>query len=184
MAKLVELDRRERRSNRQAMMMTTRNTAISAAVLALALVAGSAAAQKPGAAAPSGDSVDRLLSRSVTSSTASPPVVNDGEAYHRAEDAQQDPAELRTTRALNDETVSRSQLADNQDRADQAAYEAERAKYEKVVAQATQERLAYEQDVRQSEVAQRQWQEARDRWEADVRACEAGDRSRCAAPRR
>ena len=165
-------------------MMTTRNTALGAAVLVLALIAGSAAAQKPGAATPPGDSADRLLSQSVAPSTASPPVVNDGEAYHRADDAQQDPVELRTTQALNDETVSRSQLADNQDRADQAAYEAERAKYEETVAQATQERLAYEEGVRQSEAAQRQWQEARDRWEADVRACEAGDRSRCAAPRR
>lgn len=142
-----------------------RYMAVCAAALTVAFAAGAAEAQKPGA------------------STAMPPAVNDGEAYHRADDSQQDPAELRTTQALNDEIVSRNQLADNQDRADQAAYEAERAKYEDTVARATEAQLTYEEDVRRHEAEQRRWQAERDRWEADVRACEGGDRSRCAAPR-
>jgi flagellar biosynthesis GTPase FlhF len=95
--------------------------------------------------------------------------------HHRADDAEQDPAEVRTTQALNDEIAARNALAANQERADREAFEADRAKHEAVVAQAIADRLAYEESVREAEAAQR-------RWEADVRACEAGDRTRCAGP--
>ena len=159
-----------------------------AAVLSMALAAGAAEAQKPGAQARSGDQADALLSQAATTQTQ--PVVNDGEAYHRADDSEQDPAEVRTTQALNDEIASRNQLAENQERADQAAFEAERAKYEDSVTQSTQAQLAYEDDVRRSNAAQAEWQAEQDRWaaerarwEADVRACRAGDRTRCAPPR-
>jgi len=169
------------------MMNTTRTLTAIAAVLSMAL-AGTAQAQKSGAQAQTGDQADALLSQAVRTET--PPPVNDGEAYHRADDAEQDPAELRTTQALNDEIASRNQLAENQERADQAAFEAERAKYEATVTQSTQAQLAYEEDVRRSSAAQTQWQAdqerwaaERARWEADVRACNAGDRTRCAAPR-
>ncbi len=156
--------------------MITIRTGAFVAMLALAMASGVAAQdQKPGAQAGSGDRADQLLN--------APAPVTDGEAYHRADDTEQDPAEVRTTQALNDEIASRNDLAANQERADQAAFEAERAKHEAVVAQATADRLAYEESVRQSAEAQRRWEADRARWEADVRACEAGDRTRCAAPR-
>ncbi len=157
-----------------------------AAALAFALAAGAAHAQKPPAPTRPADQADQLLSPAEP--TTSPPV-NDGEAYRRAGDAEQDPAELRTTQALNDEIASRNQLAVNQERADQAEFEVERAKHEEVVAAATQAQLAYEEDMRRSAAAQSEWQAEqarwqaeRARWEADVRACEAGDRRRCGPP--
>ncbi|MGV3578760.1 hypothetical protein [Brevundimonas sp.] len=145
-----------------------------AACIAVVAIAGVAQAQS---ANPPADRADALLNVAVAPQT--PPPVNDGEAYHRAEDSEQDPAELRTTQALNDEIASRNQLAQNQEDAD-------RAKYEETVSASNETRLAYEEDVRRSQAArsdweaeQARWQAERARWEADVRACEAGDRSRC-----
>jgi hypothetical protein len=161
--------------------MTTIRMGTAAAVMTLVLAAGVAGAGTPGQQARASDQVEALLNRPATPA-ATPQAVNDGEAHHRADDAEQDPAELRMTRALNDEIVQRNQLAENQERADQAAFQAERARYELGVAEATQARLAYEEALRQAEAAQRRWEADRARWEADVRACEAGDRTRCAAP--
>lgn len=163
------------------MMIRTRTLAACAAALTFALAAGAAQAQKPAAQTRQADQADRLLTQAVP--TQAPAPVNDGEAYHRADDSEQTPEELRMTRALNDEIASRNQLAENQERADQATFEAERAKYEETVAAATRAQLAYEEDVRRAEAAQRQWEADRARWEADVRACQAGDRMRCAPPR-
>lgn len=172
--------------------------AIKPATLALAallMTAGASYAQKtdPRAsqtqAAPLADPVDQLLRQPDATPVATVPT-NDGEAYRRADDAQQDPAEVRTTQALNDEIAAQNQLADNQDRADQEAFELERARYQATVDQATRDRLAYEEAVRQSDAAQRQWEidrdaaeRARGQYAADVLACRAGDRRRCAAPK-
>lgn len=134
------------------------------------------------------DRADQLLNAEpgpTSGATPAPaaPVVNDGEAYHRADDSRQDPEELRTTQALNDEIASRNQLAENQERADQAAFEAERARHEEAVAAATAAQLAYEGALRQAEAEQRRYEADRARWEGDVRACNAGDRTRCAPAR-
>lgn len=162
------------------MMIRTRALTACAAAFAFALAAGGAGAQEPAAQTRPADQADQLLTRAVPTGTAAS--VNDGEAYHRADDSEQTPEELRMTRALNDEIASRNQLAENQERADREAFEAERARYEETVTAATRARLAYEEDVRRAEAAQRQWEADRARWEADVRACQAGDRSRCAPP--
>ncbi len=148
--------------------MKTFGTAL--AILALAGAAAPATAQ---------DRADQLLNTTAPQ-TAKANAVNDGETYHRADDAEQDPAELRLTQALNDEIASRNALAENQERADRLAFEAERARHEEIVAQAMRDRLAYEENLRKAEAARRQWEADRARWEADVRACQAGDRSRCA----
>ncbi len=158
-------------------MSRTLTLTAGAAFLALLLTAGAASArsgQVQSGQAPSGDRADALLTPA-----PAPAPLNDGEAYHRADDAQQDPEELRITRALNDEIASRNQLAENQERAD-------RAGYEETVAAATQAQLAYEEEARRSQAAQSdweaeqaRWQAERARWEADVRACSAGDRTRC-----
>ncbi|CAL1689943.1 hypothetical protein MMB232_00063 [Brevundimonas subvibrioides] len=177
----------------------TVTTPVTLALAALLMTAGTGHAQKshPRATqAPvqaqngsTSDPVDRLLSPTDAATTAVP-AVNDGEAYHRADDAQQDPAELRTTRALNDEIASRNQLAENQERADREAYDLERARYQATVDQATRDRLAYEEAARQAEAARRQWEQDRDaaerargQYAADLLACRAGDRSRCGSPK-
>lgn len=146
-------------------------TGLAGSVLALVLTAGATHAQTP---ARQSDPVAALLAP-----VPPAPVVNDGEAWHRAPDEQQDPAELRTTRALNDEILQRNLLAENQERADQAAFAAERARYEAEATRAREAQLAYEAALREAEAEQQRWAAERARWEADVRACEAGDRSRC-----
>lgn len=145
-----------------------------AAILVVGAMAGAVEAQT---VRPAPDRADALLNAAEDART--PATVNPGEAYRRAPDSEQDPAEVRTTQALNAEILSRNQLAENQEQAD-------RAKHEEAVAASTQARLAYEEDVRRSQAAQAEWeaeqarwQAERARWEADVRACEAGDRTRC-----
>jgi len=168
-------------------MEATMTNPLKAATLALAtllLSTTTGLAQTAASSAARTDPVEQLLQPAASDRAA--PVANDGEAYHRADDAEQDPAEVRTTQALNAEIAARNQLAENQERADQEAYELERARYQATVDQATRARLAYEEEVRQVEAARRQWEVDRDNAEraraqyaADVLACRAGDRSRC-----
>lgn len=166
--------------------MMIRIRTLATGVAALTLAAGAAGAQTPTAGTRQADRADQLLSaaQAPAAPASAPAPVNDGEAYHRADDSEQTPEELRTTRALNDEIASRNQLAENQEQADRARHEAE-------VAAATQARLAYEEAVRRADAAQSEWdaqqarwQAERARWEADVRACGAGDRTRCSTPAR
>lgn len=144
-----------------------------AAALAFALEAGAAQAQKPPVETRPADQADQLLSQART--TESPPPVNDGEAYHRADDSEQTPEELRTTRALNDEVASRNQLAENQERADQEAYELERARHQVIVDQATRDRLAYEAAAREADEARRRWEVEQARRAADGPVAGGGD---------
>ncbi|WP_157072342.1 cell wall hydrolase [Brevundimonas bacteroides] len=139
---------------------------LTAALVGLTLAFGTAAQAQ--------DRVDQLL-------PAEKPAP--GEVDRQASDAEQDPAEVRTTQALNAEITARNDLAESQERADQAAFEAERARWEQQQALNNQARLDWEASVRASEEARQRWEADRARWEADVRACEAGDLSRCAAPK-
>lgn len=126
------------------------------------------------------DSVDRLLQAPTATPLAAGAPVNDGEADIQATDDQQDPEELRVTRALNAEITARNELAAAQERSDQATFEAERARHEAEAAEFLRQRLVWEEGVRQADEAQRRWEADRARWEADTHACQAGDRSRCA----
>ena len=167
--------------------MMIRIRTLATGLAALTLAAGAAGAQTPTAGTRQADRADQLLSAVQAPAAAPAPApapLNDGEAYHRADDSEQTPEELRTTRALNDEIASRNQLAENQEQAD-------RAKHEAAVTAATQAQLAYEEDLRRAaaaqtawEAEQARWQAERARWEADVRACNAGDRTRCSTPAR
>lgn len=156
MAKLLRLESRAGSREENEMMFRTRTRAAWAAALAFALAAGAAQAQKPSAQTRPPDQADRLLTEAVP--TQAPPPVNDGEAYHRADDSEQTPEELRMTQALNDEIASRNQLAENQERADREAYELERARYQVMVDQATRDRLAYEAAAREADDARRRWE--------------------------
>jgi len=104
-----------------------------------------------------------------------------GESYHRAPDAAQDPAEVRVTRALNDEIAARDALAENQERADREAADAAQASYEREVAAADANRARYEEDLRAAEEARRRYDLEIADWRATVEACRRGDRARCAA---
>lgn len=104
-----------------------------------------------------------------------------GEAYHRAPDAAQDPAEVKVTSALNAEITAQNDLAQSQEDADRRAFEAAQAQYQADVAQAEIERARFEADVRASEEARLAYEAGLADWRATVAACEAGDRVRCAA---
>lgn len=148
-------------------------------VAAWLLTGGSGYAQETAPSVRPADPVNALLGLPASDAPAVTPKINDGEAYHRADDAAQDPAELRTTRILNDEIASRNQLAEDQERADQAAYELERASHQAAVDQATRDQLAYEESMRQWEADRQRAERERGRYAADLLACRAGDRARC-----
>jgi hypothetical protein len=88
-----------------------------------------------------------------------------GEAYHRAPDIEQNPEEVRRTQALNAEIAAQNELAASEEAANQAAYEAEQARYADSMAAAEAERLNYEADM--------------DAWRAQASACERGNRAAC-----
>lgn len=144
--------------------------------LAVALIAPTALAQNaankpvPAHAAPS-DPVAELLRRQ-------------GERYHHAPDSAQDPDELRRTQALNAEIVAQNDLAENEDRANAAAYAREQARYQAELEAAEAERLRHESDLRTAIRAQADYERQMAEWQATVAACERGDRARCNAGRR
>lgn len=104
-----------------------------------------------------------------------------GESYHRAPDAAQDPAEVRITRALNDEIAARDALAENQERADREAADAAQARYNTEMAAAEADRARYDQSLRAAEEARRRYELELADWRATIDACRRGDRVRCAA---
>ena len=153
-------------------------TAAFAVVLSL-LMAAPTLAQTPTPAKPapaaSSDPVGDLMRRQ-------------GERYHRAPDSAQNPDELRRTQALNDEIVAQNDLAENEDRTNQAAYAEAQRRYQAEVAQSdAQARAAREQheaDLRAAAEAQARYDGEMADWRATVAACERGDRARCNAGRR
>ncbi|WEK57414.1 MAG: cell wall hydrolase [Candidatus Brevundimonas phytovorans] len=106
-----------------------------------------------------------------------------GERYHRAPDAAQDPDELRQTQALNDEIVAQNDLAENEDRAAAAAHAKAQAQYQSELETAEAERLLYEADLRAAAEAKALYERQMADWQATVAACERGDRARCEAGR-
>lgn len=110
-----------------------------------------------------------------------------GEAYHRAPDSQQDPAELAATASLNAEIAARNDRAEAEERANSAEYEAAMAKYQAAatahqaqVSAAATAQANYEADLRAAAAAQAQYERDQADWRRRVAACEAGVRSACA----
>lgn len=102
-----------------------------------------------------------------------------GEAYHRAPDEKQDPQEQRVTNALNAEILDQNDLAEMEDRANQAEHAKAEADYQAELARVAEERarIAREAAANEAAYADRMAQYERDR--ADWQACVAGDRTRC-----
>lgn len=107
-----------------------------------------------------------------------------GERYHRAPDSAQDPDELRQTQALNAEIVAQNDLAENEDRANAAAYSEAQARYQAEMEAAEADRQRYETEAGAIGEAQARYERAMADWRATVAACERGDRARCEAGRR
>lgn len=104
-----------------------------------------------------------------------------GESYHRAPDSEQDPEEVRITRALNDEIAARDALVDNQERADREAADAAQARYDREMAAADADRARYDESLRAADEARRRYELELADWHATMDACRRGDRARCAA---
>ena len=100
-----------------------------------------------------------------------------GEAYSRAEDSEQDPAELERTRLLNAEIAARNLAAEEREAADNAAYAAaleasalaEEA-YRRDVAAAETARANHQAAVSAADAARMAWEADRAAWLADCRA--------------
>lgn len=90
-----------------------------------------------------------------------------------------DTEEQALTRILNAEIVAQNALAENQERADRAAYEAAAARHTEALARAEAARLAYEAERRAAEDAQARYDRDHAQWQARLRACQAGDRRAC-----
>ena len=162
------------------MITATRSHRIALLAVALSLLTGPVAAQT------------QTPAPTAAQSAASDPVADllrrQGERYHRAPDSAQNPDELRRTQALNDEIVAQNDLAENEDRTNQAAYAEAQRRYQAEVAQSdAQARAAREQheaDLRAAAEAQARYDGEMADWRATVAACERGDRARCNAGRR
>jgi len=110
-----------------------------------------------------------------------------GERYHRAPDTAQDPDELRQTQALNAEIVAQNDLAESEDRANQAAQtEAQRrwqAEVDQAQAEARIARERHEADLRAADEAKARYDRDMADWRATAAACQRGDTARCYAGR-
>ncbi len=158
--------------------MTHRLLRLTLTALAVALAAPVALAQTS----------DKAAKPPVSAQTAPADPVADllrrqGERYHRAPDSAQNPDELRQTQALNAEIVAQNDLAENEDRANAAAYAREQARYQAELEAAEAERLRHEADLRAAAEAQALYQRQMADWQATVAACGRGDRVRCNAGR-
>ena len=106
-----------------------------------------------------------------------------GERYHRAPDSTQDPDELRQTQALNAEIVAQNDLAENEDRANQAAHAEAQRRWQSEMDRVRAAREQYEADLRVADEAKARYDRDMADWRATVAACERGDRARCNAGR-
>ncbi len=105
-----------------------------------------------------------------------------GESYHRAPDAEQNPAEVAATVQLNAEVAARNAAAAQTEAEAQAAWESEDAKWRAEAAAAETARAQWEADVAAAEAAQAQYERERAAWEAAVARCRASGRRCVTAP--
>ncbi|WP_374516655.1 cell wall hydrolase [Brevundimonas sp.] len=101
-----------------------------------------------------------------------------GETYHRAPDAEQNPAEVEATARLNAEIAERNETAARTETEAQAAWEADQAKWRAESAAAETARAQWEADAAAAEAARAQYERDRAAWEAEMARCQASGR-RC-----
>ncbi|WP_295226937.1 hypothetical protein [uncultured Brevundimonas sp.] len=153
-------------------------TAVAAALLAAALTAPVAAqtTTAPATADPYRD--QRALPDPADPASRDALLKARGEAYHRANDAQQTEEELRTTRALNDEIAAQNALADKTDAANRLDYDAALARHQIEVSQAEEQARAAAETAR---LAQEKYDRDYAAWQEQVRLCRTGFRPACTA---
>ena len=96
--------------------------------------------------------------------------------------ARQDPAEVRTTQALNAEVVAQNDLATRQEQTDRDDYVAAQAQADaQVQSTVSTDRARYEADLAAHAEAQARYEAAMTDWRATTEACRRGDTRRCRA---
>jgi hypothetical protein len=101
-----------------------------------------------------------------------------GEAYSRAPDSEQNPAEVAATAQLNAQIVAQNEAAELMEhRGAMAGAEAETT----VTAEAAEAARRYEADTAAYEAAQAEYMRARQVWEGLVQACVDSGRRNCTA---
>lgn len=102
-----------------------------------------------------------------------------GEAYSRAPDSEQNPAEVSATAQLNTQVAAQNEAAELMERRSaEAGAEAETA----VTAEAAEASRRYEADTAAYEAAQAEYMRARETWEGLIQACVASGRRDCTPP--
>lgn len=99
-----------------------------------------------------------------------------GEAYNRAPDAEQDPAEVAATARLNAEIAARNSAADEAEAEATASFEQRNAEWRAETARLETERAQWEANVAAARAAQAQWERDRAAWEAEIEACRRAGR--------
>lgn len=102
-----------------------------------------------------------------------------GEEYHRAPDAEQNPAEVQETQALNAEVAAENQAAAELEAAQEAGYARALAGNQADVAETQALNARYEAELAAANAAKAEYDRAYAVWEGLVRACEASGRTDC-----
>lgn len=106
-----------------------------------------------------------------------------GEAYHRAPDSRQNPAEVAETRRLNAEVAARNTAAAEQEETERSTFLEAQVRHMSETEMSDEERARHEAAMQLSVEARARHEQEMADWRATVRACEMGDRVRCAAGR-
>jgi len=104
-----------------------------------------------------------------------------GETYHRAPDAEQDPAEVAATARLNAGIAERNAAAAQAEAEAQASWEAANEKWRAEAAAAETARAQWEADAAAAEAAKARYERERAAWEAELARCRASGRV-CVTP--
>jgi len=108
-----------------------------------------------------------------------------GEAYHRAPDSEQIPAEVAETARLNAAIVAANNQAAAQEEADRTEFLEAQVRHQAQVDAAAEAHasaeMQHEAEVEMSAEARARHAQAMADWRATVAACEAGDDTRCEA---
>lgn len=150
--------------------LTDLRLAAAASAAALAFAAGPTLAQtSPSQTPPSAQ----------TQTTLDAMLRAKGEEYHRAPDAEQNPAEVQATQALNAEIAVENRAAAELEADEEAGYARAVARNATDVAETDALRAQYEADLAAATAAKAEYDRAHAVWEGLIRGCEASGRTDC-----
>lgn len=105
-----------------------------------------------------------------------------GEAYDRAPENVQDPAEVAATARLNADIAARNAAAAEAETEAAASWEEQNARWREEAARLETERVQWEANTAAANAAQAQWERDNAAWEAEMAACRRAGRVCVAGP--